>query len=549
MQLRLILFLFFLLKTSISFSQNSKVNFYTKSDTLRGSITAERAWWNLKYYDLAVKIDPASKTFSGTNTVHYQVLESNNIMQIDMQYPMEIKFAIQNNDTLTFNKIGKDAYFINLKARQIIGETEQLKIVFSGQPKIAKRPPWDGGVQWTKDSKGIDFIATSCQELGASVWWPCKDHMYDEPDSMQLAVTVPKGLKDISNGKLRKVVDNEDNTTTFTWFVANPINNYGVNINVGNYSSWTENYKGEKGNLELSYYALPQDFNRAKIQFKEVPRMLKAFENWFGPYPFYEDGYKLVQAPYLGMEHQSSITYGNNFANGYLGKDLSATGWGLLWDFIIVHESGHEWFANNITYIDIADMWIHESFTNYSENLFTEFYYGKKAGAEYVIGCRKLIENKYPIIGPYNVNQSSPTADKYYKGGNMLHTLRQIVNNDEKWREILRGLNSKFYHQTVNTQQIEGYLDEQIPTDLSKIFDQYLRNTAVPTFEYNWKGKNLNYRWATCIEGFNMPVKVNLADGELTWLYPKTDWQVIKAKKKVKLKVDENFYVYSTLRK
>lgn len=543
-----ILFVFLLFHNFV-FSQNTAPNFYTKSDTLRGSITPERAWWDLKYYDLSVKVDPKTKTFSGTNIIHYQVIESNSIIQIDMQFPMEIQLAIQGADTLNFKKMGKDAYFIALKSRQIAGETEQLKIVFSGSPKIAKRPPWDGGVQWTKDNKGIDFIATSCQELGASVWWPCKDHMYDEPDSIQIAINVPKGLKDISNGKLRKVLDNEDNTTTFTWFVANPINNYGVNINIGNYTSWVETYKGEKGNLDLSYYCLPQDYARAKLQFKEVPRMLKAFEHWFGPYPFYEDGYKLVQAPYLGMEHQSSITYGNNFANGYLGKDLSGTGWGLLWDFIIVHESGHEWFANNITYIDIADMWIHESFTNYSENLFTEYYHGKKAGAEYVIGTRKLIENKYPIIGSYNVNQSSPGSDKYYKGGNMLHTIRQIVNNDEKWRGILRGLNETFYHKTVNTQQIESYLNEQIPEDLSKIFDQYLRNSTIPTFEYKWKGKSLTYRWVNCIEGFKMPLKVDIGEGNLTWLAPTTEWQVYKAKKKSKLKVDDNFYVFSKVKK
>lgn len=541
---------YLLLYSSFVFSQNSiNTNFFTKADTLRGSITQERAWWDLKYYDLSVEVFPETKTFSGTNIIHYQVLDTNQVMQIDMQYPMEIKTVIQEKDTLGFYKIGKNAYFIKLKMRQIIGENEKLIIHFSGKPKIAIRPPWDGGVQWEKDTSGKQFISTSCQELGASVWWPCKDHMYDEPDSMQINITVPKGLKDISNGILRKITDNENNTTTFTWFVANPINNYGVNINVGNYVSWSEKYPGENGELELNYYVLPQDYSKAKIQFKEVPRMLKAFEHWFGPYPFYKDGYKLVQAPYLGMEHQSSVTYGNKFANGYLGKDLSGTGWGLLWDFIIVHESGHEWFANNITYKDIADMWIHESFTAYSESLFTEYFHGKKAGSEYVMGTRKHIENKNPIIGIYNVNQPSSGTDMYYKGANMLHMIRQIVNNDDKWREILRGLNSTFYHQIVTTEQIETYIDSMVPVDLSKVFDQYLRKKYLPVFEFNWKGKTLNYRWNNCVVGFNMPIKIDIGKNNKTLLNPTESWQSMKYNKKETLKIDENFYVNSKITK
>jgi aminopeptidase N len=538
-------FLFFILLSSQLFAQ--KLPIFTKADSLRGAITPQRDWWNLTFYDLSVKVIPETKTFEGTNVIHYEVLDTNQVMQIDMQYPMVITKVVQENDTLTFTKIGKDAYFIRLKNRQIVGEKEKITVYFSGKPKVAIRPPWDGGVQWEQDAKGKMFIATSCQELGSSVWWPCKDHMYDEPDSMAINITVPKGLQDISNGVLRQVVDNNDNTTTFKWFVANPINNYGVNINVGNYVNWEEKYSGEKGDLNVSYYTLPDDYAKAKIQFKEVPRMLKAFEHWFGPYPFYEDGYKLVQVPYLGMEHQSSVTYGNKFKNGYLGRDLSGTGWGLLWDFIIVHESGHEWFANNITYKDIADMWIHESFTNYSECLFTEYYYGKKAGYEYVIGTRKNIENKAPIIGYYDVNQPSPTSDKYYKGGNMLHTIRQIVNDDEKWRQILRGLNKDFYHQTVTTAQIENYLDSLIAGDLNKVFDQYLRTKEIPVFEYYWKGKTLNYRWINSVEGFNMPLKVELGKKELVWVYPTTDFQAMKCSKKVNVKIDNNFYVNSQL--
>jgi aminopeptidase N len=530
--------LFFNLKQTIT-AQNT----YTKDDTLRGSITPERAWWDLNFYDLKVKINPDEKTISGSNTIVYTVLKNHQVMQIDLQPPLSIERILQDKQPLNFNKIGKNAYLIALKKNQQKGNKESLTVYYSGKPLVAKRAPWDGGFSWSKDREGNHFIATSCQGLGASIWWPCKDHMYDEPDSMNIAVTVPKNLIDVSNGRLRQVIDNQDDTKTFEWTVNNPINNYGVNINIGNYRHFTDTFKGEKGDLTLDFYVLPENLTKAQTQFQQVKQMLKAFEHWFGPYPFYEDGYKLVEVPYLGMEHQSSITYGNGYQNGYRGRDLSGTGWGLKWDFIIVHESGHEWFANNITYKDMADMWIHESFTNYSENLFTEYYYGKEAGAAYVIGCRTLIENKKPIISDYNVNAEG-SGDMYYKGGNMLHTIRQIVNDDEKWRQILRGLNATFYHQTVETKQVETYISKQAGRDLSKVFDQYLRDIRIPVLEYVFKKNTLEYRWANCVKGFNMPVKVSFDGKNYRFIYPDTNWQKLKTKEKL-LVVDEGFYVTS----
>jgi len=294
----------------------------------------------------------------------------------------------------------------------------------------------------------------------------------------------------------------------------------------------------------VSFYVYPENLEKAKVQFDQANKMLKAFEHWFGPYPFYEDGYKLVEVPYLGMEHQSSVTYGNGYKMGYLGRDLSKTGWGLKWDFIIIHESGHEWFANNITYKDVADMWIHESFTNYSENLYTEFYFGKDAGADYVIGTRALIANDIPIIGTYHVNQEG-SRDMYYKGGNMLHTIRQVVNNDEKWRQILRGLNKTFYHQTVESKQIEDYVSKNAGRDISKIFDQYLRDTRIPVLEYSFKGNSVQYRWGNVVTGFDMPVKIKLADGKDQFVYPTTDWKTLKTKGEKTLTIDRNFYVES----
>ena len=534
-----ILFLSFFLVESTQAQQN----IFTLDDTLRGSITLERAWWNLTFYDLKINVNPLDKSIKGSNTLCYTVLKAQNVMQIDLQPPLKIIKIVQNNEELLYEKKGSNAYFISLKTPQYLGKKYEITVHYEGNPKEAIHAPWDGGFSWSEDSKNNPFVATSCQGLGASVWWPCKDHMYDEPDSMSISVTVPKNLMDVSNGQLRKTIENADGTHTFEWFVKNPINNYGVNVNIAEYSHFSEVFEGEKGKLALNYYVLPENLEKAKRQFKQVPLMLKAFEHWFGPYPFYEDGYKLVEVPYLGMEHQSSVTYGNKYENGYLGRDLSGTGWGLKWDFIIIHESGHEWFANNITYKDIADMWIHESFTNYSESLYIEYHFNKKAASEYVIGLRKTIQNKSPIIGYYNVNNEG-SGDMYNKGGNMLHTIRQIVDNDAKWREILRGLNKTFYHQTVTTADIENYLIKQSGKDLKSIFDQYLRQIEIPVLSCKISKNKVEYRWANCVEHFNMPVKVNLGKGKFEFIYPTTkEWKSIKIKSKSDFKIDENFYV------
>ncbi len=516
---------------------------FTFEDTLRGSITPQRAWWDLTHYDLKLRVIPENKFLSGQNTISFTVLADNqNEMQIDLQNPMQVGEILFENKKLNYRKKGKNVYFIDTKSLNLVkGKSYKIAIAFSGKPKVAVRAPWDGGFSWSKDAAGRPFVATSCQNLGASVWWPCKDHMYDEPDSMLITVTVPDKLWDVSNGQLADMKLDEAGNRTTTWRVRNPINNYGVNVNIAAYEHFSEIFSGEKGPLACNYYVLPENLAKAKIHFADATRTLKAFEHWFGPYPFYEDGYKLVEVPYLGMEHQSSVTYGNRYGNGYLGRDLSGTGWGLKWDFIIVHESGHEWFANNITYKDIADMWIHESFTNYSETLFTEYYYGITAGQDYVIGTRRAIENDKPIIGTYNVNQEGST-DMYYKGGNMLHTIRHVIADDTKFREILRGLNADFYHQTVTTEQIESYISKKAGIDFSKVFDQYLRDTRIPKLEVIREKKHLKYRWTNTVAGFEMPIKVVLDKEKESVLKPTAEWKKVKAKS---LKVDRNFYIES----
>ncbi|MGV8814333.1 MAG: M1 family metallopeptidase [Gelidibacter sp.] len=518
---------------------NAQDKTFTKQDTLRGSITPERAWWDLTYYHLDISVDPATKSIKGKNTVQYKVLEPYGVLQIDLQAPLKITKVIQNGDVLRVKNEG-NAHFISLKSDQKKGSIQSLDVYYEGQPQEAINAPWDGGFSWKKDDNGNDFIATSCQGLGASVWWPNKDHMYDEVDSMLISVTVPKALMEVSNGQLRSVEEHKNGTKTYNWFVNNPINNYGVNVNIGDYVHYSEDYQGEKGLLKMDYYVLKDNLEKAKTHFKDAPRMMEAFEHWFGPYPFYEDGYKLVEVPYLGMEHQSSVTYGNQYKNGYLGRDVSGSGWGLKFDFIIIHESAHEWFANNITYKDIADMWVHESFTSYAESLFVEYFYGKKASAEYVIGIRKNIQNDKPIIGPYDVNQSG-SVDMYYKGANMLHTLRQWVNDDGKWRDILRGLNETFYHQTVTTKQIEDYISKTSGLDLKAFFNQYLRYSNIPTLEYSIKDKQLKYRWVDTVPDFEMPIQVYF-DGKEQWLHPKSGWSTTKIKDD-DIQVDDDFYV------
>ncbi|HEY1165660.1 MAG TPA: M1 family metallopeptidase [Chitinophaga sp.] len=527
---------------------------FTRADTLRGSITPQRAWWDVVAYDLSVKVELKDSTFSGYNTITYQVLTPDSIMQIDLQDPMLIDSVIMDIDSLkittqsklafTRDTIGCNAWFIQLPKTDKKGTTRQITVYYHGKPKRAKNAPWDGGVVWTRDEQGRPWIATACQGLGASVWWPNKDHQSDEPQYMTINVTVPEDLTDVSNGRLKLRTDNKDGTVTYTWYVSSPINNYDVALNIGNYKEIKDTYAGVAGKLDLSFWVLDYNVEKAKKHFAVVKPMLHCFEFWFGKYPFYKDSYKLVDAPHLGMEHQSAVAYGNGYQMGYKGRDLSGTGQGLKWDFIIVHESGHEWFGNNITTKDIADMWVHESFTNYSETLFTECEFGQAAGSEYNIGCRKNIRNDMPIIGPFNVNTEG-SGDMYYKGGTMLHMIRLIVNDDEKFRQILRGLNTDFMHQTVTGVQVEHYISQKSGINFQKTFDQYLRDTTLPELQYRIVGQVLYFRWSSSIPDFDMPVKVTVGENNFQFIHPGHRWATanLSYMDPSLFKVDPNFYI------
>ncbi len=518
---------------------------FTRADTLRGMLTPLRTCYDINYYHLDIRVDIDQKFISGSNEFRFTATQDFKKLQFDLFANLKVEKVIFHGKNLPYTREA-NAVFLTFPNTIKRGIKEAFTVYYSGNPVVAKRAPWDGGFVFTKDTEGKPWVATACEGLGASVWWPNKDHLSDEVDSMLISISVPKGLKDVSNGRLRKVTELSDGYTRFDWIVKNPINNYDVEANIGNYIHFDDVFQGEKGKLTLDYWVLPQNFDKAKKQFTDnVKPMLTAFEHWFGPYPFNEDGYKLIETPYLGMEHQSGVAYGNHYQNGYLGRDLSGTGWGMKWDFIIIHESGHEWFGNNITDKDAADMWIHEGFTNYSESLFVEQQFGKQAGQEYTHGNRRSIQNDAPIIAAYNVNKEG-SGDMYPKGGIMLNMIRTIINNDEKWREILRGLNKTFYHQTVTTADIVGYINQQSGLNLTSIFDQYLRYKNIPTLEFRFENNQLLARWIADVNGFTMPVKIKVKNGEYQYFTLGTSFTPIKLASATKdnIEVDTfNYYI------
>ena len=524
---------------------------FTRADTLRGAwTTPQRSWWDVEFYDLRVAISPSDSSIRGSNGITYRVLNPAKEMQIDLMAPLDVDSMVQDGHHVSYRREGA-AFFATLGAAQHAGDHKTITVYYHGRPLIAKRPPWDGGFSWTRDSLGNPWIVTTDQGMGASAWWPNKDTQADEPDSQRVALTVPDPLINVSNGRLRRVIHHPDGTTTYEWFAVNPINNYAIAVAAGMYEHYSVLYQGENGPLTMDFWPLAYHLDAAKRQFPQALSMMKCFEHWFGPYPWYEDGYKLLEVPNNGMEHQSAVSYGNRYANGYQGRDASGTGLGLKWDFIIVHESAHEWFGNNITSKDNADMWVHESFANYAEGLYTECLFGKESGADYIVGNRKGIRNDVPIIPAYGVNAQG-SGDMYPKGGEMLHTIRQVVNDDERWRGILRGLNHTFGRQTVLGSQIEAYISREAGIDLSKVFEQYLRTTKVPVFEYRMKEGALEYRWVNVVPGFDMPVRVRgtdpgRIDGEFQLLHPTERWMSTPPGMTMggPIEVDRNFYVIS----
>lgn len=533
-----------LLLLSILISGVSQAQFFenakpTKIDTLKGSNTQFRNFWDVKKYDIVLEPNFEAKSIKGSNKISLTIEKDvrNPTFQIDLQKPMKAD-KISASFPIAEKKIDGDFIFLTTKKNFKKGEKYTIDIDYSGNPQIAKHAPWDGGWIFTKDKNGNPWMTAADEGIGASIWLPVKDIWSDEPDNgITFKIITPKDLVGVGNGKLIKE-ENLGDKKTWLWEVKNPINDYSIIPSIGKYVNFKDTFNGEKGKLDLDYWVLDYNLEKAKKQFEQVKPMLSAFEYWFGPYPFYEDSYKIVESPHLGMEHQSNVAYGNNYGNGYLGRDLSGTGVGLKWDYIIIHESGHEWFANNITAKDQADMWIHESFTMYSEPLFVEKYMDKASADKYIQGVRQMIANDKPIIGTYGIRNEG-SGDMYPKGANMIHTIRQVINNDEKFRQILRGLNKDFYHQTVTTQQVEDYFIQKSGIDLKSIFDQYLRTVKIPTLEYKQNGNQLTYRWTNVVPDFKLPIR--LADEQE--LKPTEQWQTTTLKSDKPVEFNKNYYV------
>jgi aminopeptidase N len=549
-----------LIGTFTSAQLNDHRNSFTRADSLRGGIGPERAWWNVLSYDVWVHPDPAERSIRGTTTIAFDAVAEGRRMQIDLQQPLVVDSILVDEPafvdgtisirqrSLAFERDG-DIIWLDLPGSMKAGEANTVMILYHGVPKAAKNPPWDGGWIWRKDSAGNPWMSVACQGLGASVWYPCKDHQSDEPEEgAMLRITAPDTLQAIGNGRLVSTWKYAEGMTTWNWHVKEPINTYNLVPYIGKYAHWSEVYQGRDGALDLDYWVLSNNESKAREQFKQVPAMLDCFEEWLGPYPFYKDGYKLVEAPHLGMEHQSAIAYGNNYVNGYRGSDLSGTGHGLAWDYIIIHESGHEWFGNSITTADIADMWVHEGFTDYTETIFTECQQGVEAAQEYVIGLRKNIRNDRPMIGPYGVNQEG-SGDMYYKGANLIHMIRHIVG-DSTFKAMLLEMTRTFKHSVVTSAEVEAFLiDYNVTTRATlhpSLFDQYLRTTKIPTLEHALVNGRLWMRWVNAVPGLRFPVRV-MIDGSAVFTPVGTAWQAAvseqRFRKNAHLQMDPAWYV------
>jgi aminopeptidase N len=537
---------------------------FNRQDTLRGSNGRGRYWWDVQHYSLSVSFDTATQSIHGVNTITAKIIHQPiDSLQLDLQELMFLDSVVMNGEQFDFVKEGNVWWLQYPFSRLDTGTNFQFTAYYHGKPRAAVKPPWDGGFIWTKDSLSHPWIAVACQGLGASVWWPCKDYQGDEPDSgMEISLVAEDmwTLHMISNAQMKcdtVLTDNGDvkrhngielnpsdytkNSLENTFVINNPINTYNATFYIGDYVSWTDTLMGEKGKLDLTFYALRYHEKQAREQFKVVKQMLHCYEYWMGPYPFYEDGYKLVEAPYLGMEHQSAIAYGNKYQMGYLGLDRSRTGVGMLFDYIIVHESGHEWFGNNITAQDIADNWLHEGFTTYAEALFVECAFGKEKAFEFTRGEWNNIDNDRPIIGHYGVNNEG-SSDEYDKGAAILHMVRMVMNDDEQFRQLLRGLNRDFYHKIVTSATVEAYISQFAHYNFTPLFNQYLRTTDIPKLEWHIKKKELYFRFTNVVNGFTLPIKINAGKKTAT-IHPTSEWQSIKWKRGFGTKVANEFLI------
>ncbi|TAE68460.1 MAG: M1 family peptidase [Bacteroidetes bacterium] len=528
--------IFFCLIPNNLSAQKTKKGKYTRQDSLRGTLNKDRSCYDVLYYDLEIKVEPEKKYISGKNKITYKVVNDFSRLQIDLFANLNIESITQNNKPLKFVREG-NATFVDFPNVQKKDNKESIEIKYEGTPRLAVNPPWDGGFSWRKDKKGKDWVGLSCEGLGASVWFPNKDHLSDEPDSMRVVAEVPTGLMCVANGNLKQRKETKNGFTSFDWRISYPINNYNVTLNIADYTQFSDVYTSADGQkLDLDYYVLPENLEKAKKHFQQVKPMLACYENLFGKYPFWKDGYALVETPYLGMEHQGAIAYGNRYMNGYLGSDLTNSGEGNKFDYIIIHETGHEYWGNSVSCQDHAEMWIHESFCTYAEGLYVECMRGKEAGYVYQGGYFNNPSNQSPIIGDLGVNGEG-SGDMYPKGAAFLHTLRNVVNDDILWFKTIKDLAENFKYKTTNTEEIVKFMNTSLKKDYTPLFNQYLRFAKIPVLQYRKKGRFLECRWKVDVKNFEMPIKIKNIKNEFEWIVPNQDW------KKMSIRIENDIEV------
>ena len=503
----------------VIFTSTLSAQTYTRRDSLQGGLRPERTSFDVQRYDLNIKIDPEKKFIKGYNDITFKVVENTKRIQLDLFENMVIESIIIDGKKLDYKR-DNDAVFITFPSTLNKGSEKKIRFNYSGYPIIAKNAPWDGGFVFSQDEDGKHWIGVAVQGTGASLWYPVKDHQTDEPDKgASIKVAVPNGLMNVSNGRFTGSEDLKDGYTRWDWEVKNPINNYTITVNIADYAHIHDNLNG----LDLDYYVLRKNEDKARKHFEEVKPMLECFQTRFGKYPFEEDGYKLVETPYLGMEHQSAVAYGNQYKKGYLGYDNSGTGVGMLFDYITIHETGHEWFGNSITSEDIADMWIHEGFTTYSETVFVECRYGYDKAMKYITGQQMSVANRKPVIGVFGVNKEG-SGDMYYKGALMLNTLRHVLNDDEKWWKLIFDYSEHFRKKIIDTEAVVAFFNERTGMNLTPVFNQYLRHKDIPVLQLRLNGSDFEYRWKTDVPNFAMPVGVTVSNKEVR-LNATNEWQ------------------------
>jgi aminopeptidase N len=489
----------------------------SKANLLRGEYGRYRANSDLLNYHLDVRVDPIFQKVIGKNTIRFRMLKDDNRIQLDLHDALAVDKILLGETKLKFER-DSGAVFVDFPETLKAGRVVSIDFYYSGTPVQKGR---FGGFTFGKDPKGRPWIYTSCEGQGASVWWPNKDQWRDKVDSMDISVTIPNKLVDVSNGKFVGKKDLGDGYTRWDWHVSYPINNYNVSLNIGAY----EHFSDKLNDLDMDFYALPEDLEKAKKQFAQAKGMLEAFQHYFGEYPFKRDGYKLIQVPYSGMEHQSAVTYGNGFKNGYLGRDWTGVGISPKFDFIIVHESGHEWFGNSVSAADRSDMWIQEGWTTYLESLYVEYHWGKTDAIKYLNGYKSKVKNKLPIIPPRGIN-ANPPEDQYFKGALFINTLRSIIDDDKRWTKLLRDFYDNFKYQTIMTEDVVEYFNKQTGKNLTPIFDQYLRHAALPVLELKFDDtkQEVAYRWKADVKAFAMPIRVG-APEKWQVITPTAEWQ------------------------